>query len=234
MPYVSAVARVNGHRRARQEAVTFGTHLGSVALREQRDGGPATRSVDDAPAGGQRRPASANGIERGDLRAEIAPFDATRRWADVKAGWRSGGYRALRRSGGVSAGRASPPSLPRHAEGIRDSLPVSVPGLMVPTSSSYTAVVPPQIVVSSPQVLNTYSPDPSTLPVDNRLSRLHPDRCHGPSRGVIAMHCPFCRHDDSRVVDSRTADDGTAVRRRRQCPSATAGSPPSRPRASPW
>ncbi len=31
------------------------------------------------------------------------------------------------------------------------------------------------------------------------------------------MFCPFCRHEDSRVVDSRTADDGTAVRRRRQC-----------------
>jgi transcriptional repressor NrdR len=32
------------------------------------------------------------------------------------------------------------------------------------------------------------------------------------------MHCPFCRHPDSRVVDSRTADDGTVIRRRRQCP----------------
>jgi len=32
------------------------------------------------------------------------------------------------------------------------------------------------------------------------------------------MHCPFCRHRDSRVVDSRTTDDGTAIRRRRQCP----------------
>jgi len=32
------------------------------------------------------------------------------------------------------------------------------------------------------------------------------------------MHCPFCRHTDSRVVDSRTAEDGTAIRRRRQCP----------------
>ncbi|MDR3203077.1 MAG: transcriptional regulator NrdR [Bifidobacteriaceae bacterium] len=31
------------------------------------------------------------------------------------------------------------------------------------------------------------------------------------------MHCPFCRHDESRVVDSRTSDDGTATRRRRQC-----------------
>jgi transcriptional repressor NrdR len=32
------------------------------------------------------------------------------------------------------------------------------------------------------------------------------------------MHCPFCRHADSRVIDSRTSDDGTAIRRRRQCP----------------
>jgi transcriptional repressor NrdR len=32
------------------------------------------------------------------------------------------------------------------------------------------------------------------------------------------MHCPFCRHPDSRVIDSRTADDGTAIRRRRSCP----------------
>ncbi len=32
------------------------------------------------------------------------------------------------------------------------------------------------------------------------------------------MHCPFCRHSDSRVVDSRATDDGTAIRRRRQCP----------------
>ena len=32
------------------------------------------------------------------------------------------------------------------------------------------------------------------------------------------MYCPFCRHTDSRVVDSRAAEDGTAIRRRRQCP----------------
>lgn len=32
------------------------------------------------------------------------------------------------------------------------------------------------------------------------------------------MNCPFCRNSDSRVVDSRSADDGTAIRRRRQCP----------------
>ncbi|MEJ5915482.1 transcriptional regulator NrdR [Pseudokineococcus sp. 1T1Z-3] len=32
------------------------------------------------------------------------------------------------------------------------------------------------------------------------------------------MHCPFCRHPDSRVVDSRATEDGAAIRRRRQCP----------------
>lgn len=32
------------------------------------------------------------------------------------------------------------------------------------------------------------------------------------------MNCPFCRRGDSRVVDSRSTDDGTAIRRRRQCP----------------
>jgi transcriptional repressor NrdR len=32
------------------------------------------------------------------------------------------------------------------------------------------------------------------------------------------VFCPFCRHPDSRVVDSRTSDDGLAIRRRRQCP----------------
>lgn len=32
------------------------------------------------------------------------------------------------------------------------------------------------------------------------------------------MHCPFCRFPDSRVMDSRTSDDGSSIRRRRQCP----------------
>ncbi|WP_427017184.1 transcriptional regulator NrdR [Pseudarthrobacter sp. P1] len=31
------------------------------------------------------------------------------------------------------------------------------------------------------------------------------------------MYCPFCRNPDSRVVDSRIADDGASIRRRRQC-----------------
>jgi len=33
------------------------------------------------------------------------------------------------------------------------------------------------------------------------------------------MHCPFCRYPDSRVTDSRVAEEGTAIRRRRCCPS---------------
>ncbi len=31
------------------------------------------------------------------------------------------------------------------------------------------------------------------------------------------MRCPYCRHSDSRVVDSREFDDGAAIRRRRSC-----------------
>lgn len=36
--------------------------------------------------------------------------------------------------------------------------------------------------------------------------------------GGTDMFCPFCRHSDSRVIDSRTSDDGLSIRRRRQCP----------------
>ena len=32
------------------------------------------------------------------------------------------------------------------------------------------------------------------------------------------MYSPYCRHQDTRVIDSRTGDDGTAIRRRRACP----------------
>jgi len=32
------------------------------------------------------------------------------------------------------------------------------------------------------------------------------------------MRCPYCREADSRVLDSRLADDGATIRRRRQCP----------------
>ena len=31
------------------------------------------------------------------------------------------------------------------------------------------------------------------------------------------MQCPKCHHQNSRVIDSRQADDGRAIRRRREC-----------------
>lgn len=31
------------------------------------------------------------------------------------------------------------------------------------------------------------------------------------------MKCPFCGEDDTRVIDSRPADDNASIRRRRQC-----------------
>ena len=31
------------------------------------------------------------------------------------------------------------------------------------------------------------------------------------------MRCPFCAHDNSQVKDSRPSEDGSSIRRRRQC-----------------
>ena len=31
------------------------------------------------------------------------------------------------------------------------------------------------------------------------------------------MHCPFCQHSDTRVIDSRVSEDGATIRRRRVC-----------------
>ena len=35
------------------------------------------------------------------------------------------------------------------------------------------------------------------------------------------MWCPFCNHDDTRVVDSRVTSDGMQIRRRRECVSCS-------------
>ncbi len=34
---------------------------------------------------------------------------------------------------------------------------------------------------------------------------------------VRRVHCPACHSDETKVIDSRTAEDGAAIRRRRQC-----------------
>lgn len=31
------------------------------------------------------------------------------------------------------------------------------------------------------------------------------------------LRCPFCKHDETRVVDTRVTDDGATIRRRREC-----------------
>ncbi len=36
-------------------------------------------------------------------------------------------------------------------------------------------------------------------------------------RGVV-MRCPFCGENDTKVLDSRPTEDGTVIRRRRECP----------------
>ena len=35
------------------------------------------------------------------------------------------------------------------------------------------------------------------------------------------MRCPFCKSDDTQVIDSRDSDDGDAIRRRRRCVACT-------------
>lgn len=61
----------------------------------------------------------------------------------------------------------------------------------------------------------------------SRLSDRYPRQCCGDTASLwtiagidegTRMHCPYCRHPDSRVVDSREAEEGTAIRRRRACP----------------
>ncbi len=37
------------------------------------------------------------------------------------------------------------------------------------------------------------------------------------------MQCPYCRHGDTRVVDSRVAEDGGSIRRRRTCAAESCG-----------
>ena len=36
---------------------------------------------------------------------------------------------------------------------------------------------------------------------------------------MICLKCPFCFFDESKVVDSRSTDDNTTIRRRRECTS---------------
>lgn len=37
------------------------------------------------------------------------------------------------------------------------------------------------------------------------------------------MLCPYCKEPNTQVIDSRTCEEGSAIRRRRKCP--TCGAP---------
>lgn len=60
---------------------------------------------------------------------------------------------------------------------------------------------------------------------DDSGSRVHATVCTIPSSryGFLTeevegtLRCPFCQHDDTRVVDTRVIDDGATIRRRREC-----------------
>src|SRR5215217_6794418 len=74
---------------------------------------------------------------------------------------------------------------------------------------------------SYPQKSGFSRRNPQPFPQVIHLDRLDdrrdaPTRCHDERRS--RMHCPFCRSTDTRVLDSRVAEDGTSIRRRRTCP----------------
>ena len=44
-----------------------------------------------------------------------------------------------------------------------------------------------------------------------------PNQCAAPIFTLPAMKCPFCKADDTQVIDTRENEDGDTVRRRRRC-----------------
>jgi len=48
--------------------------------------------------------------------------------------------------------------------------------------------------------------------------RVFDGREHVMTGTLCLMRCVICRHEDTKVVDSRMAEDGAAIRRRRECP----------------
>ena len=54
------------------------------------------------------------------------------------------------------------------------------------------------------------------MPLSGPGSALDPGSCHSGDTFEL-MRCPQCSSMDDKVVDSRAADDGAAIRRRREC-----------------
>ncbi len=78
-------------------------------------------------------------------------------------------------------------------------------------------MVRPQIVLTAPQFLHSLVPKAARNRAETVVN-LYPARSiFALKRGCTEMNCPFCRQADSRVVDSRPIDDGSSIRRRREC-----------------
>jgi transcriptional repressor NrdR len=58
-----------------------------------------------------------------------------------------------------------------------------------------------------PQVIDSFVHSSARLSFDVQTKQ----------RRAATVRCPYCRHPDSRVVDSREQDEGQAIRRRRSC-----------------
>src|SRR5919112_4965455 len=53
--------------------------------------------------------------------------------------------------------------------------------------------------------------------IHSRTPLIHSCEPPRPCERSPVVHCPFCRSTDTRVLDSRVADDGGSIRRRRTC-----------------
>ena len=86
--------------------------------------------------------------------------------------------------------------------------------------------VPPEQAIATSLLAWVFSYLP-TVAVGRRvydLSRAVPEGSQGSNSGIKSMKCPFCGHLHDKVVDSRESKEGDAIRRRRQCLDASAGS----------
>jgi len=76
------------------------------------------------------------------------------------------------------------------------------------------------LVAGEPRGLSDPWPPARRHPSSASVERLGAVPGDGPAAGTVSfqsVRCPSCSSLDDKVVDSRTADDGSAIRRRREC-----------------
>ena len=123
-------------------------------------------------------------------------------------------------AGAIFLGANSPVSLGDYLAGSNHVLPTGGPGALLAgarrlrpscgrsRSSDYDR----EALARSPTA-SSRCPAPKTCPRTARRSPRASDAADASVHGVVpydraTMFCPFCRHPDSRVIDSRTSDDG--------------------------